>query len=577
MKRFIAILLAAVCTACLLVTAACGKGGAKYDPENFLTAAEAKAQYNNEYRIVKDQVEIQIFVPRGTMNPAYSTMKMFKKLSEITNLKFDFIEAETSSYTNLRTTAWMDGELPDFFLFGNTVSEQVMYSEEGELIAFNDNSLVVEGVEVGNLIDNYMPTYKALLDKNFNIDTDLNAKQIATMLDGKMYSTVSAKDVPRDMTYKMWINEKWIENINTMPALNAKLKAQFGVDKIPTAGEIKTIDDFLLVLRAFKKLDANANGNADDEIPATALAMQYLRNFLLAAYGAVSNGVEISNDGKSFNFTPATQAYREYLKVANIMFKEGLIDNSTFSYKTDSQLAGPGYEGKLGVFCAAAAYLVVGYGMEKQYGTFGPLSNPYTEQPIHYGFSPFQADVAVIPKGTPYVREIARLLDVMYSDIGVQLISYGEEGVDWTWNDEEKTAWTFNVPESWTGTQEEYRATITPNVGTGAAVYWSYDFVGKMDDELITRLNKESEIYVPYIKVPMPDSVILNTADYNSAAKIMTTLDKYIEMIEYNFITGEVSGYNPNSDSDWNEYLKTLKGYKYEELVAMYNTALNRK
>jgi len=281
MKRFIAILLAAVCTACLLVTAACGKGGAKYDPENFLTAAEAKAQYNNEYRIVKDQVEIQIFVPRGTMNPAYSTMKMFKKLSEITNLKFDFIEAETSSYTNLRTTAWMDGELPDFFLFGNTVSEQVMYSEEGELIAFNDNSLVVEGVEVGNLIDNYMPTYKALLDKNFNIDTDLNAKQIATMLDGKMYSTVSAKDVPRDMTYKMWINEKWIENINTMPALNAKLKAQFGVDKIPTADEIKTIDDFLLVLRAFKKLDANANGNADDEIPATALAMQYLRNFLL--------------------------------------------------------------------------------------------------------------------------------------------------------------------------------------------------------------------------------------------------------------------------------------------------------
>lgn len=576
MKKLIAMLLVTICFVSLFVATGCGKKGEEYNPDNFLTAEQAKAEYNNEYRIVKDPVTIKIFVPRGSMNPSYSSMKMFKKLSEVTNLNFDFIEADTSSYTNLRSAAWMGGDLPDFFLFSNTVSEQVLYAEEGELVPFNDDSLVVEGVEVGNLIDNYMPTYKALLDNNFNIETNLNAKQVATMLDGKMYSTVSAKDVPRDMTYKMWINEKWIENINTIASLNAKLQTEFGVDKLPTPDEIKTIDDFLLVLRAFKKLDANANGSADDEIPATALSMQYLRNFILAAYGAVSNGVEISNDGTSFAFTPATDAYRQYLKTAKMMYDEGLIDNSTFSYKGNEQITGNGYDNRLGVFCAAAAYLVVGYDIEANYVAFGPFtSDYYTGTPLHYGFSPFGADVAVIPQGTPYVREIARLVDIMYSDLGVQLLSYGEEGVDWTWDDEEKTSWTFNVPADWKGTQEEYRATITPNVGTGAAIYWSYDFVGKMNDEIITRLNRESERYVPYIKVPIPESVILNTDDYASAAKIMATLDKYIEMIEYNFVTG-VKGYDPNSDADWNAYLETLEGYKYEELVGMYNSALNR-
>mgnify|MGYP006874844245 CR=1 FL=1 len=76
MKKFIALLLATVCAVCLLVTAGCGKKGVKYDANNFLTAAEAKAQYGNEYRIVKETVQIKVFVPRGSMNPKYDDMKM---------------------------------------------------------------------------------------------------------------------------------------------------------------------------------------------------------------------------------------------------------------------------------------------------------------------------------------------------------------------------------------------------------------------------------------------------------------------------------------------------------------------
>ncbi len=553
---------------------ACGCGKDDYDPSNFLTREEAIAEYGNEYRIVKEQVTLKIFVPKGSMNPEYSTMKMFKKLSEVTNLKFDFVEADTSSYTNLRTAAW-NGDLPDLFLFANTMAEQVNYSALRAIVAFNDPSLEVEGVEVGSLIDNYMPTYKKLLDENFNINTTISAKDVVTLDDGKMYATVTAMDVPRDLSYKMWINEEWINNINTTSSLKMKLKSEFGVEQLPAGDDINTIEEFLLVLRAFKKLDANKNGDPNDEIPVSSNKMQYLRNFIMAAYGSVFESVEIANDGNSFTYTPAMESFKKYLEIAKLMLDEGLMDENTFQNQ-DASMAAKGFNNRLGVFCAAAPYLVTGYDYDQNYKTFGPLTSDYYQgTPLHYGFSPFKASATMIPRGTPYVRELARFIDILYSDLGTQLIAYGEEGVDWTWDNEEKTSWTFHVPDSWEGSQEEYRATITPNVGTGASLYWSNDFVGKMNDEVIRTLNQESERYLPYLKVPVPEEVILAKEDYSPVSLKLADLGKYVEMAEYNFITGE-RGYDVTSSTDWTNYINKLKNYGYEDVIARYNAALAR-
>ena len=573
MKKFLVMLLAV----CMMLTAAfatgCkGKNKGAYDPDNFLTEEQALAEYGDQYRIVKNPVTIEIFVPRGSMNPRYETMEMFKVLSRRTNITFEFNHADTASYENLRSAAWFGGDLPDFFLFSNSMEEQVSYSEEGVLIPFNDPNLVVEGVQVGSLVDNYMPNYKALLDNNFNIDTKTKARDVVTLPDGKMYSTVSANDVPRDLTYKMWINQKWIDNINTTPGLKTKLSQEFGVSELPSANDINTIDELLLVLRAFKKLDANKDGDPDNEIPATAAEMEYLRNFILAAYGAVSNNIEISNDGKSFNYTPATEPYREFLKMARTMFKEGLIDNNTYSILGNEQMAGNGAANRLGMFCAAAAYLVVGYDLDSDYTVFGPItSDYYNGTPLHYGFTNFSASACLIPVGTPYVREIARLMDIMYSDLGTQLIAYGEEGTHWSWDNEEKTSWTFNVPSTWEGTQEEYRATISPNVGTGASVYWKYDFIGKMNDDIVKRLNTESERYIPFLKAPIPEDIILSREGYDETSSILLNLMPYIEMVEGEFITGVRDPFN---DKDWNDHLNELVNYRYQKVVDIYNAAL---
>ena len=224
-------------------------------------------------------------------------------------------------------------------------------------------------------------------------------------------------------------------------------------------------------------------------------------------------------------------------------------------------------------YAHAGAYLTVGEELDEQYTSFGPLRSEYYDgELLQYGIKTmFQATGAIIPTGTPYVREIARMLDILYSDYGAALMAQGVEGVHWSWDDAEKTSWTFHVPEDWKDTSEQYRATISPSVGTGCALYIPYEFDRKQNDDTLRRINAEAEIYQDYIKMPIPEDIMLDAEGYNRVALLTAGLDAYIQSTESNFIKGTV---DIDSDTEWNNYLSDLRGYNYEELVAIYNAAL---
>jgi len=557
---------------CLLGTAVVAlagcSGGSAYDPDNFLP----NGVEGNPYQIVKNPVEISIFAPKGTGNPSFDTLEMFKYLSEITNLKFKFTTPDSSAVQTVRAGVWQNQELPDLFLFANPISEIVQYVEQGfpAYVPLNDSTYSYKAggktIEVGNVIDNYMPNYKNGLENNFGVDlTAGNAKKVATLNDGKMYSTLTVKDVARDLTYKMFINQGWIDNLNTNYGLN-----------LPNANEISTLDDYYTVLKAFKDYDANDNGNPNDEIPVTSKSLEYLRNYILQAYGYVSYGPEIRDDWSQYDFVPMTSAYREYLKFASKLYSEGLLHNKTFTISTDAQMATYGQQNLLGSFVAAAPYLITGYELENNYTTIAPVRASSYTGPLHqYCLGYFDATGACIPQKTMYVREVARLLDIMYSDLGTQLISYGVEGKNWHWNDENHTSWTFDVPADWTGNQEQYRGTITPNVGTASALYWSNNFVGKMDDDIIEKLNSQSEIYNQYLKVAEPFEIKLNSTEYATITKIKASLDTQITYLESCFIK-KADGYDPYDDTSYNNFITKIKGYDCENLIKCYNDALAR-
>ena len=570
-KSYLLVLLGSLL--CGISLSGCGGTTTGYDPDNFLPNGTEE----NPYQIVKEPVTIEIFAPHSAGNPEYDTLKMFTYLEEITNLRFNFTTVDTGGYANRRASIWEDANYkPDLFLFNNPIAEQVQFQELGfnAFVPFNDDTYTIkpgstiagvsQEIQVGNIIDNYMPNYKAGLESNWGVDREKeDAEAIATLKDGKMYCTLSVKTVPRDLTFKMFINETWINNLNSRYNLGLK-----------SPEEIKTIEDYLEILRAFKQYDANQNGDPNDEVPVTSKSLEYLRNFILASYGYVQGGVEIENDGSKFTYVPYTEAYRNYLKIANTMWTEGLMDASTFSITTDAQMATKGQKGILGSFSSAAPYIAVGYEYDDQYTAFGPLTSEYyTGTPLQLGYGTFIPDGACIPQTSAYVREVARLLDIMYSDLGAQLISYGVENEDWTWDDAEHTSWTFHVPDSWTGNQEDYRATITPNVGSGSALFWDNDFVGKMNDDIIESLNSMSERYMDYLKVPEPANYKFTSSEYEQISRIKAALDPQLEYLEASFVRGERDPYN---DADWESFKETLKGYGADELVGYYNTMLAR-
>ena len=102
-----------------------GGGGGDYDPSNFLPNGTPE----NPYQIVKEPVTIKIFAPHSAGYPEYNTLKMFKHLSKITNLIFDFTTPDTSAYTASRAAVWQSGPIPDMFLFNNSMSEIVQFVE----------------------------------------------------------------------------------------------------------------------------------------------------------------------------------------------------------------------------------------------------------------------------------------------------------------------------------------------------------------------------------------------------------------------------------------------------------------
>lgn len=559
----------------------CGNKTVDYNLDNFLPNGTSE----NPYQIVKEPITIHIFAPKSSGNPEYKDQKMFKYLSKITNINFKFTTPDTSAYNNQRAAVWSNPKnTPDLFLFNNPIAEQVQYAENNfdALTPFNKAGYKDSTGEVGSLIDNYMPNYKKLLDNNFNIDRSKeDAKKTATLSNGLMYCSLSAKDVARDLTYKMFINNVWIKNIyNGYPKSYAK------THNIDDASKIKTIDDYVGILTDFKNYDANNDGRSDNEIPVSSKQYEYFRNFILQSYGYVTNGMEIEDDGSKFTFVCITEAYKKYLKTANSMWNAGLIDKNTSANKTDTTMAANGKI--LGSFVAAAPYLITSqkedpnnfkedgskYTYDEEYVTVGPLTSSYYNGPLkQLGLGYFRADGATIPTQSSYKREVARLLDIMYSELGTQLISYGVENEDWTWDDEAHTSWTFNVPSSFTGIQEEYRATITPNVGSASALYWSNDFVGKMNDKVITKLNEQSEIYTSYLKTPEPQEYKFTSKEYEEITTIKASLDSQITYYEASFIEGNI---DINNDSNWNSYLSTIKKFNGNKLEDIYNTMLKR-
>ena len=522
--------------AALLFAAICfGCGGQRpYDPENFIEDV-------TNPQIVKEPVTLKVLVPKNqSIHGDYSKMALFTEATRITNIQFDFIEVDMGAMQDKRALAWEGNrrDMPDLFLFGNNVAEQVQLASKNAIWNIDDLMYLA-------------PNYSALMEEQPEIRT------AATLPDGKMYSFVDINDVPRDLTFKMFINTKILK------------KTQFG-ERLP-----ETLPEFKEALIAM----SNTFSGADKKnfVPLSSVKLGYVRNFIMSAFGYVGTGIELKHDGSNkITYVPLEKEYKAYIQYLNELYREGLLDKNVFE-KTDQKLTQLGETGMLGAFDGSADFAVVGEEKAEDYSAIGPLtSGGYggidNSEKRWLSFSGFKPTVCMIPKISPYRKEIVRLMDFFYSDYGIQLQSFGIEGTHFTWDDEEMTSFTFNVPDGMR--LEQYRGTITPNAGTGAAFYWKKDFITKQNDPLLDRVNGQAEAYQPYFTEAFPENQVKFTEEeLIEIADLQRGLDDYMATFEINYIKG-TDGADINAD--WDEHLNTLKMLKVDRLIELYQAAYNR-
>jgi putative aldouronate transport system substrate-binding protein len=470
-------------------------------------------------------------------------MHLWQYLQELTGIKIDFREADAGAYKDLRSLQWVDKKnWPDIFYTNNTIEEQTRYSALGALTPLNDD----EGA-YGNLLEKYAPNFSKMMEKYPQIEKN------SVLDDGKIYSFTSINTVPRDLTYKVYVQKQWLE-------------AEYGAGYYP-----ETVEQFKQMLQSFQTI-------GEDVIPLIGAGggLGYIKNYLLSAFGYTTHGIQVAPGTDEVVYAGITDNYKAFLKYANDLYNGSLLYKNSYA-ATQAEVKGFGNQGKLGVFQAAGAFVIVGENRDDAYTSLPPLTSTYSplvngeRQKMHLLLNDMMPQFAILPSTTPYSREIVRLMDWFYTDEASMIATFGVEGKHWAYADDTRTEWDAIVPEGTTNL-ETFRATLSPTAGLGAHAigYRSFETVRYEKGSLNRKINTETEKYVPYL-TSFPYHLHFTPDEIAEKALIEAGINSHMTEYEMAFINGGKS-----IDNDWSAHINTLNSYGLPRLIEIYQAAYDR-
>lgn len=419
-------------------------------------------------------------------------------------------------------------------------------------------------IRLNEVIDQYMPNYKKLLEDNPQV-----AKTLMDDDGNYLYFTVinplnSDLEKVAVTWWGLMMRQDWLENVGM---------------EAPT-----TIDEWYDVLTAFKEGDPNGNGEAD-ELPFDAGSAGHF--LFMPAFG-FQNGIYVDPDTGKVGYGQYSQKYKAYLETMNKWYSEGLLCNI---YADDAGTLADSAS------CDANIYADLA-------GSWKGLSN-YWEQRLpmvleknpnanfvavqwpaisdgvfyadDYGMGYGDRYSAVISTDCKNVEAAARLIDQMYTEEGTNCTTWGTiEGdpinPEWTGGHG-----TYTVDENGVKHETEWANQMTENFYDGAFAnkyryamsHVSFPRWGAADYLAATREQR-------YVDSAMMWAKASNALEYPSAItlgaeqlKRVTEIDMgtYISDMQYKFITGQ----EPLTNFD--NYIDTLQKMGMDEYIAIYQEA----
>ncbi|WP_342426162.1 ABC transporter substrate-binding protein [Paenibacillus sp. FSL L8-0158] len=486
--------------------------------------------------IVKEAVTLKMVSPKAALAPDYSKMEIFKRLEKQTNVKIDWENIPDTDFAEKKNLLLASGDLPDaFYGAGFTDYDLINYGKDGTIIPLED------------LIDQYAPNLKALLDRRPDI------KLAITAPDGHIYGLPSWEENNLDINpFFHVINKNWLDKLGL---------------KVP-----QTLDEYRQALIAFKTKDPNGNGKAD-EIPLSFMHMQWCSDIagIFGAFGIPDNlEHRIVREGKVI-FTASQPQYKEALKyIHDNWYKQGLIDPESFTQDAAQYLAkGKTPDETLGSYVWWEVEEVVGAERSKDYALLPPLKGPNGDQMIgrNNGGGPGRGSF-VITKENRYPAMTMRWIDQQYDPYMAAQIHWGP--LDVVFKKDEKGK-LVNLPLPKGVSAGEFRQKVAPGTGNPGVI--TFDDFGKVVD-MEPRAQKRAEYlekyYTPYMKKENYPSIFFEPDELDKINRIEPELIKYVNTQRGKFIVdGEV-------DEKWDSYVKTLEKMGLNELMEIYQKGLDR-
>ncbi len=375
-------------------------------------------------------------------------------------------------------------------------------------------------------------------------------------------------------------------NTNTHTFINKVWLDKLGLE-MPT-----NWDELVEVLRAFKTGDPNGNGK-NDEIPAIGM----IPPTTTATGGATNdlpawmlNNFEFVCDARQWNavdgqlYSPyTTDAYREGLKALNQLVSEGLLSASTWTMTSGTELGAvwtPANDVAIaGVISGAiTARATQDSEVAYEYVALPPFN--YAPMVTSYNVPPCNMFI------TEDCEDVELAFDFLLlgaTDEASYRATVGVEGVNWEWAEDDSPAGkgylVTNYPTA------PHHVTWHTNIGTMSlesvntehhalsdpADVWS----NAMDDIFRDHEVKYTAIADKNNPEEIVDKIIYSPEESEQLGVRPAELLIYIKEARAKFAVGQ-QGFDPNNDTDWDNYLKTLDSMGMQEWLEVSQTAYSR-
>lgn len=457
---------------------------------------------------------------------------VFQYLEELTNIHWEYIVVDSSSWTEKVSLMWASGELPDMIYNGVSSSDLLLYT--GTLI-----------LDLKPYLEEYAPNFWNLYQSNADVRlaVDLPNGKIGSFVWTNMEIETGAGQCPNEILY---INQEWLD------ALGLEMP--------------QTVDEYYETLVAFRDKDPNGNGEKDEIALAPRNAYSDL-NKLQPLMGFMSDGNKLFMNDGTVQYAPLMDEYRQWIEFCAKLYAEGLIDSDIFVMDSAQVLAKGTMDPQVyGSLITSAAFTVVGAENADAYVPT-PIYTAANGEQMWYNRAYAGNGVGVITTACEYPEEAVRWCDLFFSDEYVKLVWMGQEGVAYEYNEDGTWNWIYS---------EEYpdatavRASLTIQAGGQGPSMCPTDWF-KLQDETEAPVNAQrAQIATDYfgkLRVAMP-TLYYEEAAAREMSTLATDLNAYVDEMTALFITGEA-----DIASGWEDFIASVEAMGAARLVEIAQEA----